>query len=168
MNTNLLEKLKALMTSRHLTLAVAESITCGRLQATLGAIGGASTFFEGGVTVYNLGQKTRLLGVDAQHAETVNSVSQRVAFELAGGICRLFESDIGIGTTGYAEASPENGIDIPMAYFALCRHNDGNIENISGRQIFGAGLSRVQMQQQVSDAALTALLAYLETGSAHA
>ena len=48
----------------RLTLAVAESLTCGRLQARIGAISGASEFFLGGMTAYSLEQKVRHLGVD--------------------------------------------------------------------------------------------------------
>ena len=60
-------------------LAVAESITCGRLQARIGAISGASAFFRGGVTAYTLEGKVRLLGVDRAHAAKVGCVSRRVA-----------------------------------------------------------------------------------------
>jgi len=43
-----------LLREPRLTLAVAESLTCGRLQARIGAIPGASEFFRGGVTAYAL------------------------------------------------------------------------------------------------------------------
>lgn len=163
MDRDTLKKLKAFLIAKRLKIAVAESLTCGRLQAALGSISGASDFFEGGVTAYNLHQKSRLLAVDKQHAKSVNSISQQVAFELAGGACRLFQSDIGIGTTGYAEPSPENGAHEPMAYFAICRRIDGKIQNIIGKQVLGSRLSRVQMQKHVSATALEALLSYVET-----
>ena len=44
------------------TLAVAESLTCGHLQALVGSVSGASDFFCGGVTAYNIDQKVRHLG----------------------------------------------------------------------------------------------------------
>lgn len=162
MDTSQLEKLKTIMLTKQLTIAVAESLTCGRLQAALGSISGASGFFEGGITTYNINQKTRLLGVDKGHAKTVNSISQQVAFELAEGVSKLFQSDIGIGTTGYAEASPENNVAEPIAYIALCRCSAGKTERISGRQITGVGLNRIQMQDHVSDIALASLITYVE------
>lgn len=163
MDVNSLQQLKTLLVGKRLKIAVAESVTCGRLQAELGSVSGSSTFFEGGVTAYNLQQKNRLLAIDKQHAKTVNSVSQRVAFELAEGACLLFHCDIGIGTTGYAEPSPENEVFEPMAYFALCRRHGANIEHISGERISGHGLNRVQMQKYVAEMAVHALLAYAET-----
>lgn len=129
----------------------------------MGSISGASDFFEGGITAYNLKQKVSLLAVDEQQAKTVNSVSQQLAYELATGACRLFQSDIGMGTTGYAEPRPENGIREPMAYIAICRQRAGKIQAIAGKQILGAGLSRMQMQEYVSVAAIESLLNYLET-----
>jgi len=151
------------MIAKRLKIAVAESLTCGRLQAALGSISGASDFFEGGVTAYNLKQKVGLLAIDKQYAKSVNSISQRVAYELAEGACRLFQSDIGIGTTGYAEPSPENGVHEPMAYIAICRQRTGKIQNIAGKQILGTGLNRVRMQEHVSAMAIESLLSYLET-----
>ncbi|MGZ4959408.1 MAG: CinA family protein [Methylomonas sp.] len=162
MDADSLEKLKTLMIGKRLKIAVAESLTCGKLQATLGSANGASEFFEGGITAYNLKQKNFLLGVEKQHAESVNSVSQQVAFQLASGVCKLFQTDIGIGTTGYAEPSPENGATEPMAYFAICRNVGGKIENIAGQHIQAAGLDREQMQEHVCSIALETLLNYLE------
>jgi nicotinamide-nucleotide amidase len=163
METALGEVLKALMVGKHLTLAVAESLTAGTLQAAVGSISGASTFFEGGVTAYSLEHKVRLLMVDREHAERVNSVSQRVAFELARGACDLFRSSIGIGTTGYAEPSPDDGIDVPMAYFAICRRAASDVDDVTGGQLFGAGLSRVRMQKYVTKSVLEILVSYLKT-----
>ena len=83
--------LKDLMLSRpRLTLAVAESVTCGRLQARIGADSGASEYFLGGLTAYSLEQKVRHLGVDRAGAEGVNSVSAGVAEQMARGACALF------------------------------------------------------------------------------
>ena len=155
-------QLKTLLIQQNLTVAVAESMTCGRLQAALGAISGSSEYFEGGITAYNLRQKIELLGIDKQHAESINSVSQLVAYEMAAGVCRLFDSDLGIGTTGYAEPSPEHRILQPVAYFALCRYHRGRIENILTERVDGEGLQRIEMQDRVCTLAIKALLNYLQ------
>jgi len=82
---------------------VAESLTCGRVQARIGQISGASEFFLGGITTYSLDQKVRHLGVDRAGASAVNSVSAAVAEQMARGVCALFGSELGLATTGYAE-----------------------------------------------------------------
>src|SRR5215510_4086337 len=92
-------RLKELMVARGLTLAVAESLTSGRIQAAVAAASGASNYFLGGVTVYSIEQKVRHLHVDRQHAEAVHGVSARVAEEMARGVALLFGSDYSVSTT---------------------------------------------------------------------
>ena len=100
----------------RLTLAVAESISCGHLQSTIGAISGASEFFLGGLTAYTIPQKMRHLGVDQAHAEAVNAVSAEVAAQMARGAGAFFGSDLALATTGYAEPAPARGAAHPLAY----------------------------------------------------
>ena len=100
------------------TLAVAESVTAGLLQAAFSTIPDASLFFQGGITVYNLDQKTRHLHIDAEHAMACNCVSEKVACELAMNVCTLFSCNWGIGVTGYASPVPESGNRL-FAYFSI-------------------------------------------------
>ncbi len=159
----LIANLKSLLVEKGLKIAVAESITCGNLQAAFGSISGASAFFEGGMTVYSSQQKSRLLNIDPQHAASVNSVSAQVASELAKGICEKFQVNIGIGTTGYAEPNTEQQIAEPIAYIALW-HNQSEVAK---QTIDGKNLNRQQMQDKVVKTALQALLNYLQTLPKH-
>ncbi len=109
----------------RLTLAVAESLTCGGVQARIGTVSGASNFFLGGITAYTLEQKVRHLDVNRAHARRVNSVSQRVVVEMAQGACALFGADLAVATTGYAGPSPADKIRTPMAWWALCHQKRG-------------------------------------------
>jgi nicotinamide-nucleotide amidase len=164
MTDKLLKNIKYYLTNKHMKIAVAESLTCGQIQAALGSISGSSDFFEGGITAYSLQQKVRLLNIDRQYAESVNCVSQEIAFNMAAAACSMFESDIGLAATGYAEACPQFGIDQPMAYIAICRLSGGKIERIAGKLVNGGGLSRIAMQKNVSTNVLEMLCFYLENG----
>lgn len=144
------------------TLAVAESLTCGRVQARIGAIAGASDFFLGGITAYALEQKVKHLGVDRAHAAAVNSVSARVAEEMARGVCALFGSDLGLATTGYAEPAPAQGVAAPFAWWALHDRRTGAERH--GR-IERPGAARVEMQEAVAETVITALIDYLRASS---
>lgn len=84
------------------SLAVAESVTAGLMQLAFAGANHATSFFEGGITAYNLLQKWRLLQVDETHALTCNCVSPKVALEMAAGVRKMFKTDWGIGITGYA------------------------------------------------------------------
>lgn len=145
----------------NLKLAVAESVTCGRLQARIGTVPGASTFFLGGITCYALDQKVRHLGVDREAAQRVNSVSQEVAEQMAQGACRLFGATIALGITGYAEPAPELQIAYPRAFWALAHDlGDGRMA-IQGSFVECPGASRVTAQDTMAAVALGGLMQYL-------
>jgi nicotinamide-nucleotide amidase len=162
------ELLRDLMVERKLKLAVAESLTCGNLQAIIGSTSGASDFFEGGITTYSLPQKVRHLGVDKTHAKETDCVSQRVAWEMAKGACEMFGVQVGIGTTGYAEPQQDKGIPAPYAYFAICHRKQTslNVQPVDQGKIEGVGLKRVEMQRQVTQTILLRLVKYLITNDA--
>ena len=103
---------------REETLAVAESVTCGFLQAAFSTVPDAARFFQGGITAYNLGQKYRHLLVEPIHAEECNCVSAQIATDMAMNVCDMFSSHWGIGITGYITPVEESG-DKVFAYFSL-------------------------------------------------
>ena len=154
--------LKELMMRRpRLTLAVAESLTAGHVQAQVASVSGSSEYFLGGVTAYSLEQKVKLLGVNRSHARKVDCVSQRVAVEMAFGVAELFGADIAVATTGYAEPSKADGVKAPMAWWALChRRRGGRVAVLSGL-IELPGASRGEAQQRVAAEVLARLAAYL-------
>lgn len=144
------------------TLAVAESLTCGQVQAAIGAISGASKFFAGGLTAYSLEQKIRHLGVERAVAEPVNSVSAQVAEQMARGVARLFGTDLGLATTGYAEPSPTAGVTMPFAWWAIYRGDGGAGSLRSGRVEFAEATERVEVQTAMAAVAINELIRYLE------
>ncbi len=158
-----MSELKSLMLrSPRLTLAVAESLTSGRLQARIGAVSGASEFFLGGVTAYSLDEKVRHLGVDRAEAGAVNGVSGRVAEQMARGACVLFGSDLGVATTGYAEPSAEWHVAEPFAWWGLARLQPGGDYAVASGRVDCPGLKRIDVQERVAGAALDALLVWIK------
>jgi nicotinamide-nucleotide amidase len=158
-----LVQLKELILRRNLTLAVAESLTSGNIQVAIGSISGASNFFEGGVTAYNINQKVALLGVDKNHAEQVNCVSSRVAREMAEGVCKRFGSVLGLATTGYAEPAENAEFPDPYAYFAIWHQFLCNGYVVREDIVKMPGATRVEVQHGITQAGVLALLDYLKT-----
>jgi nicotinamide-nucleotide amidase len=155
-------ELKELMLrTPRLTLAVAESLTCGQLQARIGAVPGASEYFLGGITTYNLEQKVRLLGVNRAHARRVNCVSQQVAVEMAQGACALFGAELALATTGYAQPNPAAGVSVPMAWWALVHRLRGGRARVIAEMVTVPGAGRVAVQGRVAALALRQLVAHL-------
>jgi nicotinamide-nucleotide amidase len=145
----------------RLTLATAESMTCGRVQAKIGRISGASEFFLGGITAYTLEEKVRLLKIDRTAAKKANCVSAKVAEQMARGACRLFKADVGVATTGYAERT--RNVSEPFAWWAIAhRRRGGRFTTFSGR-LDCPGASRTAAQEMIAAAALAALKKFLET-----
>lgn len=118
-NGEVITAIKDHMISNGQTIAVAESVTSGHLQAALSLASDASKFFHGGITTYNLGQKARHLHVNPIHATACNSVSQVVADEMALNTLLLFGSDWAAGITGYASPMPELGVHAVFAYYTV-------------------------------------------------
>ena len=100
------------------TIAVAESVTSGFFQAALSSGQDASKFFQGGITAYNLGQKCRHLNIEPIHASSCNCVSEKMAQDMALSVSKMFISNWGIATTGYASTVPESDNKL-FAYFAI-------------------------------------------------
>jgi len=150
-----------LLRKPRLTLAVAESLTCGQVQARIGAISGASEFFLGGITAYTLDQKVAHLGVNRAAAKRVDCVSAEVAKQMALGACRLFGSDLALATTGYAEPSAQAKVAEPFAWWALAHVRRGRpVALLSGR-VECPGEPRIQVQAIVAEAVLAELVEYL-------
>lgn len=97
---------------RDLKIAVAESITGGKIAAKIVSISGSSNYFRGSVTAYDTEIKTQFLGVTQAMLNTHSVVSEAVASQMAEGVRQLLNADIGLATTGIAEladpASKEN------------------------------------------------------------
>ena len=145
------DHLAALLLERGAFLAVAESLTGGRLQAALTAKSGASHFFAGGLTAYTLEQKVALLGVDRVEAQAVNCVSAAVAHQMVTGVAERFGVSVAAATTGYAE--PWGDVDVAQAHFATLV--DGVVVC---EWLAVPGCTRLQVQQRVVDAVLDALV----------
>ena len=97
------EMLADALKEKTLTIAVAESMTGGLVAAKMVSVSGSSTYFEGSVTAYQIRQKIALLDMPASFFDTHDVVSAEVAEGMAAGVRKLFNTDIGLATTGLAE-----------------------------------------------------------------
>lgn len=119
----ILNQLRTFLIGRGETVAVAESVTAGILQTALASAKDALQFFQGGITAYNLGQKSRHLQINPIHADTCNCVSEKIAEDMALNVCNLFSSDWGMGITGYATIEPALKMKQLFAYYAIANKN---------------------------------------------
>lgn len=101
---------------RGLTLAVAESLTGGQVAATLVSESGASDFFKGSITAYLTEIKVALLEVAPELIDRHGVVSEPVAKAMAKGVRARLGADVGLATTGLAEADGDTPAQAWIAY----------------------------------------------------
>jgi nicotinamide-nucleotide amidase len=114
--------LVAELLDKHLTIAVAESLTGGLVMARLTAIPGCSDAVVGGVVAYEVALKSRILGVDPELLERRGPVDPQVAEQMAIGVRRLTGASIAVATTG--EAGPESATGKPVGLFFVAVDSD--------------------------------------------
>ena len=99
---NLEEKIVQEMQKRKFTITTAESCTGGLLAGRILSVSGASSVNNEGHITYSNEAKERLLGVQHATLETYGAVSEQTAGEMARGVARVANADIGLSTTGIA------------------------------------------------------------------
>lgn len=108
---------------RGLTLSIAESCTGGLLSDRITNIPRCSDYFQGGVVCYSDQSKINLLNVDEKIIKNFGSVSIETATQMAMGVRKKFNADIGISITGVA--GPDGGTDKKPVGFTCFSIDDG-------------------------------------------
>lgn len=120
-NLKTINEVCQLLKDNKQTVAVAESCTAGLIQNAFSQANEAMTIFQGGMTVYNLGQKAKHLHVNPIFAQASDSVSNEVAEKMALEVAAAFNAEIGLAITGYAQPSKTIGITECFAYIAIAQ-----------------------------------------------
>jgi nicotinamide-nucleotide amidase len=96
-----------LLRAREYTLAIAESVTGGAVTSRLVDVAGVSATLVGAIVSYDSEVKFDLLGVDRGPV-----VNEQTAQQMAEGVRRLLETDVGISLTGVAGPTEQNGMPV--------------------------------------------------------
>lgn len=96
-----------LLKELHMTISLAESCTGGLIADRLTDVPGASECLIYGVVSYSNEAKMKLLGVREETLAEHGAVSSQTAEEMAAGVRRIINTDIGISVTGIA--GPDGG-----------------------------------------------------------
>ncbi|MBT2496898.1 CinA family protein [Microbacterium sp. ISL-59] len=110
--TDDIERLSDLARERGLRVAVAESLTSGRLANTVGSGAEASEWFAGGVVAYLTDVKERVLGL----VPGTDPCSAACAEQLALGARDLLDADLCVSTTGVGGPDPEGAHEPGTVY----------------------------------------------------
>lgn len=157
MEKNLEDIVAEKLINKGLTIGTAESCTGGLLAGTLINYGGISSVFMEGVVTYSNEAKMRRIGVKKETLDKFGAVSEETAKEMAMGICKTANTNIGISTTGIA--GPGGGTTekpVGLVYMGLCING-----NVVCRK-FNFNGDRQKIRLDAVKSALEFLLEYLE------
>jgi nicotinamide-nucleotide amidase len=132
--TDLTTALARLAEDRGLTVAVAESLTGGKIACELGAAPNSSTWFRGSLVAYASDVKFTVLGVPPGPV-----VTEACARAMAGGVATLLDADLAVAVTGVGGPDDEEGhppgtvwfaVESPHAQHAELRRFDGEPDEV--------------------------------------
>jgi len=102
------------------TLATAESLTGGKIAASLVSVPGASAFFKGSYVTYSAEAKKSMLGVSEETIKNFTIVSKEVAEEMAIAAREKLDTDYAIAVTGNAgPTTDETDKTVGVVFIAL-------------------------------------------------
>jgi len=126
---------------RGFRLALAESCT-GGLIAHLLTRYPASDYLVGGAVTYANSAKSRLVGVSEDTLRAHGAVSTEVAAEMAEGIRRLCECEVGLGVTGIAGPTGATATKpVGLVHWAVAHPSGTKV----GEQVFSGDRQDVQI-----------------------
>ena len=146
----------ALLESKRLSLATAESITAGMVAEQLGSVPGISSWFRGGIIAYDNRLKVELLGVPQALIDSHGAVSAEVAEAMAVGCRTRLRTDLAVSTVGVAGPN-DLGADRPagLVYVALAWSG-----GVSSMRFSWTG-SRTEVQRRTAKLALNQVRLHL-------
>lgn len=99
---------------QKLTLALAESCTCGLVAAQLATAEGISEVLLGSIVTYHVDAKQRLLGVKKATLTTYSAESQQTTNEMVLGLYRQLPADVCVAVTGLCGPGASETPDKPV------------------------------------------------------
>lgn len=115
------EKVVKRLMEKDYHISFAESCTGGLTAATIVSVADASKVFDVSFVTYANEAKIKYLGVQQDVIEQFGVVSEEVARQMAAGVVREAQSEVGIGITGIA--GPSGGTKtkpVGMVCFGIC------------------------------------------------
>jgi len=117
---NLEEVAGEMLIKKGISISIAESCTGGLVSATLTDIPGISKVFDRGIVSYSNRAKNEMLEVSDDTLKMYGAVSKETALEMAAGVRKIGNTDLGLGITGIA--GPGGGTEdkpVGLVYVAL-------------------------------------------------
>ena len=150
------EEVGNLLRERGLTLAIAESSTGGLISHLITNVPGSSSYFKGTVVAYDNEVKVKILGVRRETLKKYKSVSYETGEEMAEGVRKALDADLGLSETGIAgPGSGSSAKGVGLFYIGLSSKQGNCVKEYIFRG------DRLENKKSAAEAALTMLKGYL-------
>jgi nicotinamide-nucleotide amidase len=134
------KRIGELLAIKGQTICTAESITGGKIAATLVSVPGSSTYYKGSFVTYSVETKINLLNVSMKTIEKCSVVSKEVAIEMAKGAKEKLQTNYAIAVTGNAgPTTDETDKSVGVVFIALVTDKEVIVESFN----FGKPRGRV-------------------------
>jgi nicotinamide-nucleotide amidase len=121
------------MKSKGLTLAIAESMTCGLAANKLSRATGTSDVLLGSIVCYSPLLKMSLLNIDKAQIKKYSCESKEVTQAMAVGLSKMIEADVYAAITGLASPGGSETKEKPVGTVFLCLKIGKNIHHYKHR-----------------------------------
>ena len=142
-----------LLREKNFTISCAESCTGGLLTSKLTDVAGSSDYVKGAIVSYTDEVKNKILQVDEKTLKNFSAVSEETAREMSANVRKIFQTNIGVGVTGYAGP----GGDVGKVFISVA-----DDKNISVKKFNFTG-SRTEIKNQAAESALKFLAEFLKS-----
>lgn len=120
-----------LLKKQNRLLAAAESLTGGMFTSKLISVDGASQVCSGGIVCYDKKVKVEVLGVSEETIQTMGTISEACALEMAVNVRERLDSTIGISFTGVAGPDEIEGQPVGTVYIAISDNEQQQVNKFS-------------------------------------
>ena len=118
-----------LLIENKFTIAIAESLTGGKLSSMLVEKSGISEALLEGVVCYSNKSKIDTLGVREETLEKFGAVSEEVAKEMVLGVAKRLGADFAVATTGIAGPNSDgSGKPVGLVYIGIYAQGDISVK----------------------------------------
>lgn len=119
-DASLEKRIGTLLKKNNKTICTAESLTGGKIAATLVSVSGSSAYYKGSFVAYTAEVKTNLLNVCPETIQKYSTVSAAVALEMAKGAKEKLNTNYAVAVTGNAgPTTDKNDKSLGLVYIAL-------------------------------------------------
>ncbi len=156
---NLAATVVGLLREKNLKISSAESCTSGMFSSLITSVSGSSEIFELGVSAYSSRIKEETLSVPAEVLKQQGAISKETAMYLAKNVRALSESAIGIGITGNAGPTADEGKPIGLVFLGIADKDGYFVKELNISSLY----SREKIRTEACLEALELVKLYVES-----